>query len=96
MACDCFTNLEEQMKDHLTKQHAASIGEVDETGFGNQVFVLASGDWAPVQLNYKFRFFPLRKNGELSNKRTIADTGIRMNYCPFCGKKFEGSPTSQS
>ncbi|MFB5948418.1 hypothetical protein [Klebsiella pasteurii] len=96
MACNCFTTLGDQVKDHLTKQHAASIGEIDESGFDNQVFVLASGDFAPVQLNYKFRFFPLRKNGELSSKRTIADTSVRMNYCPLCGTKFEGETTSNN
>lgn len=94
MACNCFKTLGEQMKNDLTKRHSSDIAEMDESGFDNQVFILASGDYAPVSMNFKFRFYPRRKNGEVSSKRSIADRSVLMSYCPFCGTKFEGAPAT--
>lgn len=95
MACECFQKYGDMLKERLTQKHADDIGKVDEAGYENSLLILNSGDHSPVAMNYRFRFFGKRKNGELARNRTIRDSLVIMNYCPYCGTKFEGSTTDK-
>ena len=95
MACNCFKNIKERMDARLREAVASNCAEVDESDFDNRVFILEKGDFCNVMLTYRFRYYRRKKNGEPEQRCTNADTRIAINFCPFCGTKFNGKePTS--
>ncbi len=95
MACKCFDTLGDQMKERLSNHHGDAVAKLDESGWAHQMYVLANGDHCSVVLPYTFNFFKRRKNGELEKRRTSGGSFMAINYCPFCGTKFEGSPKKE-
>lgn len=95
MACDCFKKLGAQFKEHLTKRFGDQVGEIEEANWTNSVFVLDDGDHSSVTVPYTFRFFKRKKDGSLAQRCTDGSSFMTMNYCPFCGKKFEGKPKKE-
>lgn len=95
MACECFKKTGEMLKEHLLQRHAGDIGELDEAGWANSMFVLSEGDHAGVSLPYKFLFYKRRKNGMLEARRTDRSTFLTMKFCPLCGTEFKGTPKKE-
>lgn len=89
MACNCFEEVGKRMKARVLEQ-LADVHTMEECRFDGAVYVLASGDYAPVWLNYLVRYYKRKKNGDREQRLTKADTKIAINFCPFCGTKFEG------
>ncbi|EHN0742563.1 hypothetical protein ABNM77_004175 [Salmonella enterica subsp. enterica serovar Braenderup] len=98
MACNCFKNIKERMDARLREAVASNCSEVDESDFDNRVFILEKGDFCNVMLPYRFRYYRRKKNGQPEQRCTNADTRIAINYCLFCGTKFNGKelPTKES
>ncbi|HIE8337035.1 TPA: hypothetical protein ACXPN4_003723 [Salmonella enterica] len=98
MACNCFKNIKERMDARLREAVASNCSEVDESDFDNRVFILEKDDFCNVMLPYRFRYYRRKKNGQPEQRCTNADTRIAINYCPFCGTKFNGKelPTKES
>lgn len=98
MACNCFKNIKERMDARLREAVASICSEVDESDFDNRVFILEKGDFCNVMLPYRFRYYRRKKNCQPEQRCTNADTRIAINYCPFCGTKFNGKelPTKES
>lgn len=95
MACNCFQTIKQRMNERMREAVASNCAEVDESDFDNRVFILEKGDFCDVMLPYRFRYYRRKKNGEPEQRCTNADTRIAINYCPFCGTKFNGKePTS--
>lgn len=95
MACNCFQTIKQRMDERMREAVASNCAEVDESDFDNRVFILEKGDFCDVMLPYRFRYYRRKKNGEPEQRCTNADTRIAINYCPFCGTKFNGKePTS--
>ncbi|PSR44689.1 hypothetical protein C8256_21730 [Kluyvera genomosp. 2] len=95
MACNCFQTIKQRMDERMREAVASNCVEVDESDFDNRVFILEKGDFCDVMLPYRFRYYRRKKNGEPEQRCTNADTRIAINYCPFCGTKFNGKePTS--
>ena len=90
MACNCFKEYDARVKESITKKLGDQIGEIDESRFQHSLWNFGGGDHSPVALNYLFKYFRKRKNGENESRRTTADHLVMMTYCPFCGTKFEG------
>ncbi|XPL50833.1 hypothetical protein ACMFY2_13815 [Enterobacter cloacae subsp. cloacae] len=67
-----------------------SVHSMDECDFGNRVWVLEKGDYCQVMLPFNVRYRKRKKNGDPEQRLTNADTKLAINYCPFCGTKFEG------
>ncbi|WP_145603548.1 hypothetical protein [Yersinia intermedia] len=96
MACKCFDEVSAKMKLHILERRGNNVAEVAESGFAHSALVFAEGDFCSVRLPYTFRFYKRKKNGELEQRLTNGDSSVSMNYCPFCGTKFEGkAATSQ-
>jgi hypothetical protein len=47
-------------------------------------------------LPYTFRYYKRKKNGELEQRQTNGDSKVAINFCPFCGTKFEGNKLASS
>lgn len=95
MACNCFKDIKERTDARLREAVASNCAEVDESDFDNRVFIFEKGDFCNVMLPYRFRYYRRKKNGEPEQRCTNADTRIAINFCPFCGTKFNGKePTS--
>ncbi|UAN50098.1 hypothetical protein KGP26_20455 [Serratia sp. JSRIV002] len=90
MACKCFEKYEESIKESINKKNHDQIGEIVTTGFEHSLWHFSGGDHSPIAMNYQFRYFRKRKNGQNESRLTKADHLVTMNYCPFCGAKFEG------
>lgn len=90
MACNCFKEVGDRMKARVLQKLATECHTMDECDFDGRVFVLANGDFAPVWLNYRVRYYQRKKDGSRAARLTNADTKIAVNFCPFCGTKFEG------
>ncbi|OVZ98977.1 hypothetical protein CBW53_02940 [Yersinia frederiksenii] len=90
MACKCFNETSVRMKEHLLNHHGDSVAEMASYGFAHSTLIFAEGDFCSVMLPYSFRFYKRKKNGELEQRQTNGDSSVAMNYCPFCGTKFEG------
>lgn len=80
----------DKIKEMQKEKHGNEIAEMDETGFEHSIFNLRNGDFPPVGLNFKFRFFRKRKNGEPEKRRTNADMLMMPSFCPFCGTEYKG------
>ncbi|WAT10105.2 hypothetical protein [Rouxiella badensis] len=91
MACKCFKEIEEKMDARMRKHYGENAAEIDESSFANQVYLFEEGDFCNVMLPYLFRFYKRKKNGDLEQRLTNGDTKVAINYCPFCGTKFEGA-----
>ncbi|HEB9105205.1 TPA: hypothetical protein R1B15_003991 [Klebsiella aerogenes] len=96
MACNCFKEVKEKMDTRLRDAAASNCAEVDESDFDNRVFILEKGDFCNVMLPYRFRYYRRKKNGQPEQRCTNADTRIAINYCPFCGTKFNGKELTDS
>lgn len=96
MACKCFAETGEKMKEHLLKRYGDDVAQVADSGFAHSVLVFAEGDFCSVMMPYTFRFYKRRKNGELEQRQTNGDSSVSMNYCPFCGTEFEGKLANPS
>lgn len=90
MACKCFKEREEVIKKSIKAKVEDQLGEVETTGFEHSLWNFTGGDYSPVAMNYQFRYYRKRKNGQNESRKTTADHLVMMNYCPFCGTKFEG------
>lgn len=91
MACNCFKEVGDRMKARVIDTLGKEIHTMDDCDFEGRVFVIAEGDHSPVWLNYRVRYYQRKKNGERAARLTNADTKIAVNFCPFCGTKFEGT-----
>ncbi|MGQ7806310.1 hypothetical protein ACUN3I_11855 [Hafnia alvei] len=96
MACKCFENTELHCKASIKEKIGNDLGMVAESGFEHSLWNIHGGDRAPVAMNYIFRYYRRRKNGELESRKTNADHLIAMNFCPLCGTKFEGDKEDKS
>lgn len=90
MACKCFTEVKERMVERVKEALGDSVHSMDECDFGNRVWVLEKGDYCQVMLPFNVRYRKRKKNGDPEQRLTNADTKLAINYCPFCGTKFEG------
>lgn len=90
MACKCFDEVGARMKERVNTTLGDRVHTMDECDFGSQVYVLENGDYCRVMLPYLVRYYKRKKNGEREQRLTNADTKIAINFCPFCGTKFEG------
>lgn len=90
MACKCFKEVGDRMKERVADHLGDSVHTMDECDFGNRTWVLENGDYCGVMLTYLVRYYRKKKNGEAETRLTNADTKIAINFCPFCGTKFEG------
>lgn len=90
MACKCFTTMADMAKEKLTTRLGDQLGKLAECGFEHSLWHFNGGDHSPVALNYQFRYYRKRKNGENEVRQTKYDHFIYMNYCPLCGTQFEG------
>jgi hypothetical protein len=96
MACKCFDEVADRMRDRIKERVGDSIAKVVETGFAHTVLLFDRGDYCNVMLPFTFRYYKKKKNGELEQRQTNADCSVAINFCPFCGTKFEGkAATSQ-
>ncbi len=96
MACKCFQETQKAMDKRLREAVADNCAEVEESDFDNRVFILAKGDFCNVMLGYRFRYRKRKKNGEPEQRCTNGDSNIAINFCPFCGTKFEGKTDEQT
>ncbi|HGL8774493.1 TPA: hypothetical protein ACI4FE_004034 [Enterobacter hormaechei] len=90
MACKCFTEVKERMVERVKEALGDAVHSMDECDFGNRVWVLEKGDYCQVMLPFNVRYRKRKKNGDPEQRLTNADTKLAINYCPFCGTKFEG------
>lgn len=90
MACKCFESNAAMLKEHLLKRHGNDVASLEEARWEHSMYMLDGGDHSPVALPFTFRFYKRKKNGELEKRATNGGTNMFMNYCPFCGTKFEG------
>jgi predicted phosphoadenosine phosphosulfate sulfurtransferase len=90
MACECFKKYEKAVDENIKKKLVESIGEIEISGFENTHWSFSGGDNSPVAMNYRFRYYRKCKDGRNESRLTKADHLVTMNYCPFCGTKFEG------
>lgn len=90
MACKCFTEVKERMVERVKEALGDTVHSMDECDFGNRVWVLEKGDYCQVMLPFNVRYRKRKKNGDPEQRLTNADTKLAINYCPFCGTKFEG------
>lgn len=90
MACKCFTEVKERMAGRVKEALGDAVYSMDECDFGNRVWVLEKGDYCQVMLPFNVRYRKRKKNGDPEQRLTNADTKLAINYCPFCGTKFEG------
>ncbi|HCB3268621.1 TPA: hypothetical protein MYU63_004866 [Citrobacter amalonaticus] len=94
MACNCFAEVKERMEARVKEVLGDSIHSMDECDFGSRVWILEEGDYCAVMLPFNVRYRKRKKNGDPEQRLTNADTKIAINYCPFCGTKFNGKATS--
>lgn len=94
MACKCFEEVQKKMLDRVKEQLGERIHTLDEADFGSQVYRLVDGDYCPVMLPFNVRYYKKKKNGEREQRLTNSDTKIDINFCPFCGTKFEGKKSA--
>ncbi|HEM8568368.1 hypothetical protein [Citrobacter koseri] len=96
MACNCFSEVKERMEARVKEVLGDSVHSMDECDFGSRVWVLKKGDYCAVMLpfNVRYRKRKRKKNGDPEQRLTNADTKIAINYCPFCGTKFNGKDLS--
>ena len=93
MACKCF----EENKAELIgkyKERIADTSYVEDSlkaEWAGEVFYFVKGDFAPITLRINFERQPIKKNGELMKNRRKEEFSVAVNYCPFCGTKFEGA-----
>ena len=90
MACECFKNVQAMMAERVKEVLADKVHTMEECDFGSSVYILADGDFCPVMLPFNVRYYKRKKNGDSEQRITNADTKVTINYCPFCGTKFEG------
>lgn len=90
MACNCFSEVKERMEVRVKEVLGNSVHSMDECDFGSRVWVLEKGDYCAVMLPFNVRYRKRKKNGEPEQRITNADTKTTINYCPFCGTKFNG------
>ncbi|MBQ4935606.1 MULTISPECIES: hypothetical protein [Citrobacter freundii complex] len=90
MACNCFSEVKERMEARIKESLGDSVHSMDECDFGSRVWVLEEGDYCQVMLPFNVRYRKRKKNGDPEQRLTNSDTKIAINYCPFCGTKFEG------
>ncbi len=95
MACECFKKTTALFRERISAKIGESLGEIEEANFEHSLWNFSGGDHSPVAMNFKFRYYRKRKNGELESRQTKADTLCIMSYCPLCGTKFEGNEKSR-
>ncbi len=89
MACNCFNEVSLKMRARA-KEALDPGDELAHADFAGRVLILANGDFCDVALPFEIRYHKKLRNGEVSQRLTKADTKVFMNFCPFCGEKFEG------
>jgi hypothetical protein len=95
MACNCFDKTAALFKERITEKVGDKLGDIAESGFEHFLWNFNGGDHSPVAMNFKFRYYRKRNDGELEVRQTKADHLCVMSYCPLCGTKFEGDEKPQ-
>lgn len=92
MQCECRSELEAKLKEHVAKTLPEGFADFDASlqgfGFGmdSETLTMTSIFMVP----YKGDVMVPKKNGD-GMKRQKIDTSIRAQYCPFCGKATEAN-----
>lgn len=90
MACNCYEDLQKRMEERVKETLGGEMHTLEECDFTNSMYVLAQGDHSRVVVPFKIRYVKRKKNGEPEKRTTNGDSFIVIQYCPFCGTKFEG------
>jgi len=86
----------EKMKARIIEHRGADVAKVEDSHWEHTVLRFESGDFCDVMIPYRFRYYKRKKNGELEQRQTNADSSVAMSFCPFCGTKFKGKQPAQS
>jgi hypothetical protein len=106
--CKCLENLNKNMLDYLTKQHAEMghkvlpIDSLSDDGVDNVHFILPSKedtekfDCTGMQLHTRFAYrYTFEKKDKTISKPRREGISIAFTFCPLCGEPYKKPKTNK-
>lgn len=95
MSCNCFDRIQKSMADRVADKLPKGA-RIHSTGWKTETYVMSN---KVKKTAYFIEFFTYyqdrRKDGSLNDKVRKSNFPVFMNYCPFCGVKFEEDEQTQ-
>ncbi|WOL30564.1 hypothetical protein ASM1NWU_3 [Enterococcus phage AS-M1_NWU] len=89
MSCKCFDRIQKSMADRVADKLPEGA-RIHSTGWKNETYVMRNKTMTTAYFLEFFTYYQdRRKDGSLNDKVRKSNFPVFMNYCPFCGVKFE-------
>lgn len=80
MACKCFDEVADRMRDRIKERVGDSIAKVAETGFANTVLRFDRGDYCNVMLPFTFRYYKKKKMANWNSARQMLIAALQLTF----------------
>lgn len=95
MSCNCFDRIQKSMADRVAGKLPKGA-RIHSTGWKNETYVMRNKTMTTAYFLEFFTYYQdRRKDGSLNEKVRKSNFPVFMNYCPFCGQKFEEDEQTQ-
>lgn len=95
MSCKCFERIQGSMSVRVADKLPKGA-RIHSTGWKNETYVMRNKVMTTAYFLEFFAYYQdRRKDGSLNEKVRKSNFPVFMNYCPFCGVKFEEDKQTQ-
>lgn len=95
MSCNCFDRIQKSMAERVAGKLPKGA-RIHSMGWKTETYVMRNKTMTTAYFLEFFTYYQdRRKDGSLNEKVRKSNFPVFMNYCPFCGVKFEEDEQTQ-